>query len=544
MGRPSAIVDFQVGHCFDTRYIVNIKPGPSAESMSTIRRWSTGRLTAHYDEGVNNEWLQKSVLAIVGKPDGEVVLPAQNRLLVPEDVNTNKDIRFSERKRFHVEQVVAQKGPDFAKLLLKSLVEGMEFTASTPVVVVNIAPYVEDCGRAMISLKTDVEENWVNAANTVYVSLHQNKMHHDWSVQNIKDVLETKWIEGNLKTPGFELNGLAPRVDNVDLSSLGKQRAEAVKGNLDVLEWEVLVKDGMRFAIKDEHVQRWTSAPLGFRNEFTALQTKHNEMYRDLFINVTFLSPNYDGNDTDTAIVPAVAEAGAEFDTLAALKEAHTIKCECVSKVAGVSIMITEEKAIFLHSQKDRVLPAKTIVGGIGNGMYQGFVENVQGVKIELPDGDKTFVEIDKTDIDGSPPEIMLLSQVFHWLEKQGKSSHKISFFTVSRNAAGGGYALDVDEGGAQMFKVLSSEEVDRIQGGQPPTKKKKADITASTIFGNAVQVIPTANLQIVWRFRVLVGKNLKIVKPYVMTKAAINLKANKPQQAPHLLSSHAVVCR
>ena len=229
MGRPFAIVAFQVGHTFDTRYIVNIKPGPMAESKSTIRRWSTGRLTAHYDEGMRNEWLDKSVLAIVGRPEGEVVLPAQNRLLAPEDTNTNKDIRFSERKRFHVEQVVAQKGLDFPKLLLKSVVEGMEFTPSTPLMVVNIAPYVEDCGRAMISLKTDADENWVNAANTVYVSLHQNKMHHDWCVQNIKDMLETKWIEGNLKTPGFELNGLAPRVDNVDLSSLGKQRAEAVK---------------------------------------------------------------------------------------------------------------------------------------------------------------------------------------------------------------------------------------------------------------------------------------------------------------------------
>ena len=208
-----------------------------------------------------------------------------------------------------------------------------------------------------------------------------------------------------------------------------------------MLEWEVLVKDGMRFNIKDEHVKRWTSAPQGFREEFYALQIKHNEMYRDMFVNLAFLSPNYDGNEAEAAIVPLVAEPGAEFDTLDALKEARTIKWECVTKVAGVSVMITEEKAIFFHCQKDRVLPAKTIVGGIGSGMYQGFVENVEGVKIEFPDGDKTFVEIDKQDIDGSPPEIMLLSQVFHWLERQGKSSHKISFFTVSRKE-GGGYTL------------------------------------------------------------------------------------------------------
>eukprot|EP00959_Pyramimonas_sp_CCMP1952_P153356 3208112-Pyramimonas_sp.AAC.1 len=114
----------------------------------------------------------------------------------------------------------------------------------------------------------------------------------------------------------------------------------------------------MRFTIKDEHVQRWTSAPQGFRDELHALQTKRNEMYRDMFVNVAFLSPNYDGNEAETAIVPAVAEPGAEFDTLAALKEAHAIKWECVSKIAGASIMITEERAIFFHSQKDRVLPA------------------------------------------------------------------------------------------------------------------------------------------------------------------------------------------
>ena len=243
----------EVGHTFDTRYIINIKPPPG---QTKLREWSQGRLSAFFDEDEENMWLAHSNLSIKGRPHTEVVMPDGKCLSTPEDLEPNKDIRLSDRKRWHVEQVVAQKGPEFVKLLIKSLASGMDFADNTPLIIANLTPFVEDAGRAIVQMITSMDDDWHLKSSTYYISLHQNKTHLEWSKQKLRDILENLWIKGQLHTPGFVLEGSAPTVSTMHLPKKMGQRGDVALGNLDVLGLEILVRDGMELKIKDEHIAR------------------------------------------------------------------------------------------------------------------------------------------------------------------------------------------------------------------------------------------------------------------------------------------------
>lgn len=95
---------------------------------------------------------------------------------------------------------------------------------------------------------------------------------------------------------------------------------------------------------------------------------------------------------------------------------------------------------------------------------------------------------------------------------------------------------------GPQIYKLLSPEEVEALKegGGAEGGKKKKRKkapepaikaASASTIFGSVAHCMPTTALATVFRFRVLVGKNMKVAKPYVATRSLIKLIADRPVQ-------------
>ena len=49
----------------------------------------------------------------------------------------------------------------------------------------------------------------------------------------------------------------APTIANTDLRPLGESRAAAACGNLDFMEFEVVVRSGLKMLIKDQEISKW-----------------------------------------------------------------------------------------------------------------------------------------------------------------------------------------------------------------------------------------------------------------------------------------------
>ena len=62
------------------------------------------------------------------------------------------------------------------------------------------------------------------------------------------------------------------------------------------------------------------------------------------------------------------------FETLAALEAVDQIATRCVSELAGVEILKGKSGKIYLLSNKRRIIPKHTLVGGFGAGRKLGFV--------------------------------------------------------------------------------------------------------------------------------------------------------------------------
>jgi len=175
-----------------------------------------------------------------------------------------------------------------------------------------------------------------------------------------------------------------------------------------------------------------------------------------------------------------------------------------------------------------------------GTGTFTKAVAGAFGVPVSMPDGEQTLIELDRTEMDGKPPEVMTVYSALHWVHSQGKATIKMSFFDVERVSGsknGETYKLTTSDEGAHIYKLLSDEEIKALQVSEMAKKKSKGEgpapinLNASTIFGSLAQSMPTVALQTAFRYRVLVGKALKIAKPYVVTKRVIKLKPNMPQQ-------------
>lgn len=558
----------QVGFSIDTRFIVNTKPPANQRGQSTLRRWSLGRLTALYvdpedPDADENEWLEKSALAMHGRPDHVVTLPEQKKLVFPESLETNADFRFADRKRPHPDQVVAQKGPEYHEVLIKELLSGMGFSKGCKgphVMLVNIAPFVEDAGRAFLKLSMEPGEDWpLDRENFSYISFHTMKSHFDWAVRKTQDVLEDAWLANKFTAPGYKLDTNPPTVAEEDLARLGP-KGKAAMGDLGKLEFEVLVKDGMQMKIADDQRRTWESAPETYQDAFNELDHEHTSKYLNILAGLTFLTPG-----ASACTVPAVPdqvldhgsssaepeqtqESLVELESLDDLNSSYEVRESCTTKVAGVTVYLTKDNRIWFYSTQDKTIPIRSVLGGLGTGKYVPKAEGVHGAPLPLPD-DNTVVEIDAGD--GTNPTVQTMLQALKWIEKQGRSTFKVSFLEISRNA-NGGYDYSHDNDGPQIFKLLNASELQALQAGgdgeklETPAKRarkakgnkdaeddaKVQNVNASTFFGVKPELLPTQKLAIIFRYRVLVGKNLKIAKPYVIAKRPINLKAGRPQQA------------
>lgn len=111
------------------------------------------------------------------------------------------------------------------------------------------------------------------------------------------------------------------------------------------------------------------------------MQEDHSEKYQRI-LQTVLQGPSAAGTGGDEPVV-AGSSGGGEvvpaptfkvFDSLQALEKEEQIACRCASEAPGVELIKTASGKMFLLSDKKKILPMLTLLGGCGSGKWLIFV--------------------------------------------------------------------------------------------------------------------------------------------------------------------------
>ena len=159
----------------------------------------------------------------------------------------------------------------------------------------------------------------------------------------------------------------------------------------DSLSLEVLVREGSRIVIHQDQEKQWKNSGGEIEHAFTELKAQHMEKFQSLLSPILTQTAEATAGQSSTPgtgqSVPAIADDGPEevpdpapttatpeavatFESIEKLEAADKIKVRTASELAGVELLRTESGKVFLFSEKGKVVPKHTILGGFGSGKF------------------------------------------------------------------------------------------------------------------------------------------------------------------------------
>jgi hypothetical protein len=275
--------------------------------------------------------------------------------------------------------------------------------------------------------------------------------------------------------------------------------------------------------------------PEGYRLEFDQLAKDHDKNYKHCLVKVfpkvkpaalptpcrtmsgqeqvtTTVLP--DDDDPDEPGAPGPTE-DREWDSVEKYKEQGPMLYEGPSEIKSVSILCAEGSIVLLNqTEQDIIVPKRQQLGGFGTGeaVQEVTDEGVECVLYDFPQGDKTLVQLEE---EGTKVvKTMTFYEMLRAVEAGGNLVKQVTFASFSRPKGDAG--------------------IDKVEVKAKPNHKFKivADIKSKTLCGKNVgrlfhKTIETGKgvkgyIAVAFRFRYeKVGKNLKVQKPYMVTKKA-----------------------
>eukprot|EP00435_Cladocopium_sp_Y103_P051979 s1803_g16.t1 len=213
------------------------------------------------------------------------------------------------------------------------------------------------------------------------------------------------------------------------------------------------------------------------------------------------------------------------FESIEKMQESEAILSRCASEISGVEILKGKNGGIYLVSEKKRILPKHTLIGGYGAGKYIPFDANLpaeeQGkqVKLDWKDGDRTVIQVDMQSLqpESTAVEAMSVYKYLLLLEKHKRvTSYEVSYTTCARKSGAGSDGFDINPKELHCYKTMND--------------LSKA-LTCKTIFWDSAEKIESSKgLLTVFRFRFdRIHAVTKVQKPYVFTRVAVGLEAGQP---------------
>ena len=225
-----------------------------------------------------------------------------------------------------------------------------------------------------------------------------------------------------------------------------------------------------------------------------------------------------------------------EFESEEKLAETDAVEETVVSEVPGVSIIRGKSGSIYLvwngvgdSPAESKVLPKKTQLGGYGSGAYAKIQDPSPGIEFKI-NSDSDLVQFDESSL--KPESMNVECWTFYKMLVQVEKAKRlakvnVSFCKTERKS---------DSESLDGFNVTMLQQQKYVP---QPTPAGKA-VTAKNFFRSTI-----ANgfeqdwIGPIFRFRFeAVGSNLKVQKPYVVTKASLKLNLKKPIKALKLTCS------
>lgn len=376
----------------------------------------------------------------------------------------------------------------------------------------------------------------LKVSNEKVGSLETSKLHYlslnfleepSFGRARLQSELTDCWLDKKFEIGGLAFNGNAPQLTQAKIDRV--PGAAAATGHVDKLRLEVCVRDGARIVIKPDEDRYWMAQGGSLTDEYVALKEDHKKNYEKLLCSLMPHGTSGQGSEEQPAANETTAaetgDAGppVEVDSLDKVKEAEKIEEELPSEVADISILRCASGKIYLLAKKDKLIPKHCRLGGFGTGAYVSTTDPAPGVKWNV-DSDRSLVQIDDSTIrqDASSISTMSLYKLLITLEKTKRiTEHRLSYIEAKRK--------EETEEDLDGFNVVARSQQKFKMLRNPSGREEKP--SGKNIFGRCVEAVEASPFLLVvfrWRFE-KVGANLKVQKPYVVTKTALQLTKDKP---------------
>lgn len=229
-----------------------------------------------------------------------------------------------------------------------------------------------------------------------------------------------------------------------------------------------------------------------------------------------------DEDNSQSQPVPPAA-AGVQLESLAKLESDIGVEIKIASEVSNVELIKAKDGSLWLLSSQSKTIGKHVLVGGYGTGQWLPSNECTEpAVPFQVPDGDKTPVQIDETTFGPEGAQGVSTLSIYKLLlraeTEKHVSQHRVSFLKVERKQA--------VEAGEDGFEVSVSKPM-VFKACKDPRDPDK--VTCKNVFNKFINQLPDALVTVV-RFRFeRVGQNFKVQRPYVLTSRALSLEKEKP---------------
>ena len=217
------------------------------------------------------------------------------------------------------------------------------------------------------------------------------------------------------------------------------------------------------------------------------------------------------------------------MDSLDALKAADDILIHVASEVNNVQLLLCKSGAVWVVSDKSKIVPRLTQLGGYGTGQYVKDSETAEGVPYRFPLKDKTVVQVDESTLRDNCSSSSVATMSFFKLlilteRERGVTSHQVSYLSVQRQGD------DVLEAGMDGFSITPTQQM-KFKCISDARNEQKNKVTCKNFFAKCIGAVESSSLVgPAFRFRFeRVGLSLKAQKPYVLCLSALQLDSGKP---------------
>eukprot|EP00435_Cladocopium_sp_Y103_P061906 s492_g23.t1 len=348
----------------------------------------------------------------------------------------------------------------------------------------------------------------------------------------VREITEA-WMDQKLKIPGFEFSTTPPQVPDEELKKI--PGADIAMGSFDSLKLEVLTREGTAINIKSDEAKFFRGTNDAICDEFEQLVKDHQENHSGSLSYI--LQPN--GGvlvAADTVERPGEGSGTGEhaqvqeFESEEKLAETDAVEETVVSEVPGVSLIRGKSGSIYLvwngvgdSPAETKVLPKKTQLGGYGSGAYAKSQDPAPGIEFKIQ-SDSDLVQFDESSLkpESSNVECWSFYKMLVTVEKVKRLAKvNVSFCKTERKS---------DAESLDGFNITMVQQQKYVPQATPSGRAA----TAKNFFRSTVEKgFDQTWIATIFRFRFeAVGSNIKVQKPYVITKTSLKLNLKKPIKA------------